>query len=43
MDKGVAIVKQFTAGNFSKPFIISGVMCLVSIGIVLMLKPPVKR
>jgi MFS transporter, OFA family, oxalate/formate antiporter len=42
MDKGVLIVKQFSAGNYSTSFIISGVMCLASIGIVWMLKTPSK-
>jgi OFA family oxalate/formate antiporter-like MFS transporter len=42
MDKGALIIKQFAAGNYSTSFIISGVMCLASIGIVWMLKPPVK-
>jgi len=42
MDKGAMIVKQFAAGNYVTSFMISGVMCLASIGIVWMLKPPTK-
>lgn len=42
MDKGALIVKQFSAGDYSTSFIISGVMCLASIGIIWMLKPPQK-
>ncbi|OPY07356.1 MAG: putative MFS-type transporter YhjX [Syntrophaceae bacterium PtaB.Bin095] len=42
MDKGAVLVKQFSAGDYSTSFIISGVMCLASIGIVWMLKPPQK-
>ncbi len=42
MDKGAVIVKEFSAGDYSTSFIISGVMCLVSIGIVWMLKVPQK-
>ena len=42
MDKGALVVKQLSAGDYSTSFIISGVMCLASIGIVWMLKPPVK-
>ncbi len=42
MDKGAVLLKQFSAGNYSTSFIISGVMCLASIGIVWMLKPPQK-
>jgi MFS transporter, OFA family, oxalate/formate antiporter len=42
MDKGVMVVKQFAAGNYATSFTIAGVMCLVSIGIVWMLKTPTK-
>jgi len=42
MDKGATVVKQFGAGNYSTSFMISGVMCLASIGIVWMLKTPTK-
>lgn len=42
MDKGAVVVKQFSAGDYSTSFIISGVMCLASIGIVWMLKQPQK-
>jgi len=42
MDKGVLVTKQFAAGNFLTAFIIAGVMCLVSVGIVWATKPPVK-
>jgi len=42
MDKGTMVVKQFSAGDYSASFMISGVMCLVSIGIVWMLKQPQK-
>lgn len=42
MDKGAMVVKQFSAGDYSTSFIISGVMCLASIGIVWMLKQPQK-
>ena len=42
VDKGAVLVKQFSAGDYSTSFIISGVMCLASIGIVWMLKPPQK-
>jgi len=42
LDKGAVVVKEFTAASYTTPFIISGVLCLVSIGIVWMLKPPVK-
>ncbi|HNY73523.1 MAG TPA: OFA family MFS transporter [Syntrophales bacterium] len=42
MDKGALIIKQFAAGNYVTSFMISGVMCLASIGIVWMLKPPTK-
>jgi len=42
MDKGALIIKQFSAGNYATSFMISGVMCLVSIGVVWMLKPPTK-
>jgi MFS transporter, OFA family, oxalate/formate antiporter len=42
MDKGAAVVKQFSAGDYSTSFMISGIMCLASIGIVWMLKQPQK-
>ncbi|MDQ5984898.1 MAG: MFS transporter, OFA family, oxalate/formate antiporter [Syntrophus sp. SKADARSKE-3] len=42
MDKGAMTVKQFSAGDYSTSFIISGIMCLASIGIVWMLKTPQK-
>ncbi len=42
MDKGATVVKQFGAGNYSTSFMIAGVMCLASIGIVWMLKTPTK-
>jgi OFA family oxalate/formate antiporter-like MFS transporter len=42
MDKGALVVKQFAAGNYSTSFMIAGVMCLASIGIVWMLKTPTK-
>jgi len=42
MDKGAMVVKQFAAGNYATSFTIAGVMCLVSIGIVWMLKTPTK-
>ncbi|MDD5168293.1 MAG: hypothetical protein PHN75_05710, partial [Syntrophales bacterium] len=42
MDKGAMAVKQFSAGDYSTAFIISGVMCLVSIGIIWVLKTPQK-
>jgi OFA family oxalate/formate antiporter-like MFS transporter len=42
MDKGAMAVKQFSAGDYSISFIISGVMCLASIGIIWMLKTPKK-
>ncbi|MDD5169600.1 MAG: OFA family MFS transporter, partial [Syntrophales bacterium] len=34
MEKGVMAVKQFSAGDYSTSFVISGIMCLVSIGII---------
>lgn len=42
LDKGAVVIKQFAAGNYSTSFYISGIMCLVSIGIVWMLKAPQK-
>jgi OFA family oxalate/formate antiporter-like MFS transporter len=42
LDKGVVVTKQFAAGNFLTAFIIAGVMCLVSVGITWVVKPPVK-
>jgi OFA family oxalate/formate antiporter-like MFS transporter len=42
MDKGIQVVKQFGAGDYSTSFIISGVMCLASIAIIWMLKQPSK-
>ncbi len=42
MDKGIQVVKQYGAGDYSTSFIISGVMCLVSIAIIWMLKQPSK-
>lgn len=42
MDKGALVVKQFAAGSFLTSFIISGVMCLVAVGVAWILKPPVK-
>lgn len=42
MDKGVQVVKQYAAGDYSTSFIISGVMCLASIAIIWMLKQPSK-
>jgi OFA family oxalate/formate antiporter-like MFS transporter len=42
LDKGAVVVKEFTAASYTTPFIISGVLCLVSIAIVWMLKPPFK-
>ena len=41
-EKGALVVKEFAAGNYVNAFYISGVMCLVSIGVVWMLKPPTK-
>lgn len=43
MDKGAVVVKQFAAGNFVSAFIIAGIMCLVSVGLVWVVKPPVKK
>jgi OFA family oxalate/formate antiporter-like MFS transporter len=42
VDKGATVVKQFAAGNYSTSFMISGVMCLVAVGIVWLLKTPQK-
>jgi OFA family oxalate/formate antiporter-like MFS transporter len=42
MDKGIQVVKQYGAGDYSTSFIISGVMCLASIAIIWMLKQPSK-
>lgn len=43
MDKGNLVVKQFAAGNFLQAFIVAGVMCLVSVALVWIVKPPVKK
>jgi len=43
MDKGAIVVKQFAAGNFMTSFIISGIMCLIAVGVAWVLKPPVKK
>jgi OFA family oxalate/formate antiporter-like MFS transporter len=43
MDKGAIVVKQFAAGNFMTSFVISGIMCLLAVGVAWVLKPPVKN
>ncbi len=43
MDKGVVVVKQFAAGNFLYAFVTAGIMCIVSVGLVWIVKPPVKK
>jgi OFA family oxalate/formate antiporter-like MFS transporter len=39
LDKGTMAIKTFEAGNYLQAFIIAGIMCLVSIGLVWLIKP----
>ena len=39
---GAMIIKEYPAGNYVTSFMISGVMCLVAIGLVWLVKPPAK-
>jgi MFS transporter, OFA family, oxalate/formate antiporter len=42
MDKGTLVVKQFAAGSFLNAFVTAGIMCLVSVALVWIVKPPTK-
>jgi OFA family oxalate/formate antiporter-like MFS transporter len=37
---GAVIMKTYPAGNYVTSFMISGVMCLVAIGVAWLIKPP---
>jgi MFS transporter, OFA family, oxalate/formate antiporter len=43
VDKGAMVVKEFAAANFATAYMIAGVMCLVSVGLMWIIKPPVKK